>query len=61
MDVRECRDKFPVASCIFIGSNARYTLSMGLGKKVTKEQAHKGYGLRRTEGRRKRISRGALR
>ena len=39
MDIRECRDKFPIASCIMIGRNARYFEKLGLGKKVTKEKA----------------------
>ncbi len=41
MDVRECRDKFPVGNCIHIGSNARYSLSLGLGTKATKEEVIK--------------------
>jgi ferredoxin len=39
LDIRECRDRFPVASCIFIGSTARLFMRTGLGKRVTKEQA----------------------
>jgi Pyruvate/2-oxoacid:ferredoxin oxidoreductase delta subunit len=39
MDIRECRDKFPVGSCIMIGGTARYMENAGLGKRVTKEQA----------------------
>ncbi|MBT6615461.1 MAG: hypothetical protein HOB38_25430, partial [Deltaproteobacteria bacterium] len=39
MDIRECRDKFPIGSCIMIGSTARYMENAGLGKRVTKEKA----------------------
>ncbi|MFO7964206.1 MAG: 4Fe-4S binding protein [Desulfobacterales bacterium] len=39
LEIRECRDRFPVASCIFIGSTARSFMKLGLGKRVTKEQA----------------------
>jgi len=39
LDIRECRDRFPVASCIFIGNNARFFMNIGLGKQITKEQA----------------------
>ncbi len=39
LDIRECRDKFPIGSCIMVGSTARYLLDADLGKRVTKEQA----------------------
>jgi ferredoxin len=39
LDIRECRDRFPVGSCIFIGRNANHFLELGLGKRVTKKQA----------------------
>jgi len=39
LDIRECRDKFPIGSCIMIGSSARLFTKVGLGKRVTKEQA----------------------
>lgn len=39
LDIRECRDKFPVGSCIFIGGTARHFEKLGLGHRVTKEQA----------------------
>lgn len=39
LEIRECRDRFPVATCIFIGSTARLFMNIGLGKRVTKEQA----------------------
>lgn len=39
LDIRECRDRFPIASCIFIGSTARLFMNLGLGKRVTKEKA----------------------
>ena len=39
MDIRECRDRFPVGSCIFIANTATKFIELGLGKRVTKEQA----------------------
>ena len=39
LDIRECKDKFPVAACIFIGKTAAHFQNIGLGKKVTKEKA----------------------
>ncbi|MBN1615194.1 MAG: 4Fe-4S binding protein [Deltaproteobacteria bacterium] len=39
LDIRECRDRFPIASCIFIGSAARLFMNIGLGKRVNKGQA----------------------
>ena len=39
LDIRECRDQFPIGSCIMIGSSARLFTNLGLGKQVTKEQA----------------------
>jgi electron transport complex protein RnfB len=39
LDVRECKDKFPVGACIFIGKTAAHFQDIGLGKKVTKEKA----------------------
>jgi len=39
LDIRECKDKFPVGACIFIGRTAAHFQDIGLGKKVTKEQA----------------------
>ncbi|VFQ46969.1 ATP-binding protein [Desulfoluna butyratoxydans] len=36
---RECRDKFPIGSCIMIGFTALHFESIGLGKRVTREQA----------------------
>ena len=39
LDIRECRDRFPIGSCIFIAGTARHFEKMGLGSRVTKEQA----------------------
>lgn len=39
MDIRECKDKVPVAACIFIGKAAVRFEDLGLGKRVTKEKA----------------------
>jgi ferredoxin len=39
LDIRECRDAFPVGACIFIGKTALRFEDLGLGKRVTKEQA----------------------
>jgi len=39
LGVRECRDQFPIGSCIMIGSAARLFEKARLGKRVTKEQA----------------------
>lgn len=36
---RECKDKFPIASCVMIGFTALHFEGLGLGKRVTKEQA----------------------
>ena len=35
---RECRDLFPIANCIMIGFVALHFESLGLGRRVTKEQ-----------------------
>jgi Pyruvate/2-oxoacid:ferredoxin oxidoreductase delta subunit len=39
MGTRECKDDLPVASCIFIDATARLFEKLGLGKRVTKQQA----------------------
>ena len=39
MGIRECADKFPIASCIHLGPNALHIEMMGLGKRVTREEA----------------------
>ena len=39
MDARECKDAFPVGACIFIGKTAQRFEELGLGKRVTKDQA----------------------
>ena len=38
LDIRECKDAFPVGACIFIGKTAVRFEELGLGKRVTKEQ-----------------------
>jgi len=39
MGIRECKHRVPVASCVVIGEAAGYYEEIGLGKRVTKEQA----------------------
>ncbi|WP_300668985.1 4Fe-4S binding protein [Desulfoluna sp.] len=36
---RACKDKFPIASCIMIGFTALHFEGLGLGRRVTREQA----------------------
>jgi len=39
LGIRECSDKFPVASCLMVGFSAIHFNSIGMGRKVTKGQA----------------------
>jgi NAD-dependent dihydropyrimidine dehydrogenase PreA subunit len=39
MGVRECKDRFPVASCIMMGPTALHFEMMGLGKRVNRQEA----------------------
>jgi ferredoxin len=39
LGTRECKDKFPIGACIFIGGAAMIFETNGLGKRVTKQQA----------------------
>ncbi len=39
MGIRECKDQFPIASCIMLGPSAIHFESVGLGKRITREQA----------------------
>jgi ferredoxin len=39
LGIRECGDAFPVGTCIFIGRTAVRFEELGLGKRVTKQQA----------------------
>ena len=39
MGIRECKDKYPVASCIFLGPVALHFEMLGLGKRITRQQA----------------------
>lgn len=39
MGIRECKDKFPVGSCIMMGFAALHFESIGLGKRITRHQA----------------------
>ena len=41
MGIRECKDKVPVAACIFLDRAAEQFIDLGMGKRVTKEQAVK--------------------
>ena len=38
LDIRECKDKNPIGACIMIGMSATHFESIGLGRRVTKEQ-----------------------
>jgi ferredoxin len=39
MGIRECKNKFPIASCIMMGFSALHFESIGLGKRITRQQA----------------------
>ncbi|MDY6844599.1 MAG: 4Fe-4S binding protein [Thermodesulfobacteriota bacterium] len=39
LGIRECKDKYPIGSCIIIGLGAQRLESLGMGKRVTKQQA----------------------
>jgi ferredoxin len=39
LGIRKCKDKYPIGSCIMLGMSALHFESLGLGKRVTKEQA----------------------
>jgi ferredoxin len=39
MGIRECKEKYPVATCIFIGMAAVHFSDLGLGRRISKEQA----------------------
>jgi len=39
MDTRECRDKFPVGTCIMMGAASLHFEMLGLGKRVTRREA----------------------
>ena len=39
MGTRECKDKFPVASCIFLGPSALHMEMLGQGKRISREEA----------------------
>jgi ferredoxin len=39
MGVRECKDEFPIGACIMMGAAALHFENLGLGKRVTKQQA----------------------
>jgi len=39
LGVRECKDKYPIASCIMIETSALYFENLGVGKKVTAAEA----------------------
>jgi len=41
MGVRECKDKFPVASCLFLGMPAMLMVGRGTGRQVSREEAKK--------------------
>lgn len=39
LGIRECKEKYPIGTCIFLGMAAMHFEDLGLGKRVTKEQA----------------------
>ncbi len=41
LGIRECKDKFPVAFCIMTDMSAAFFQNLGVGKKVTAEEAKK--------------------
>jgi len=41
LGTRECKDKFPVASCLFVGMPAMLMAGRGDGKQATREEAEK--------------------
>ena len=41
MGIRECKDTFPVASCLFLGMPAMLTVGQGIATQVTREEAKK--------------------
>jgi Pyruvate/2-oxoacid:ferredoxin oxidoreductase delta subunit len=50
LGIRECKDKFPVASCLFVGTHAMLMAMRGDGKQVTREEAEKYLGEMREAG-----------
>jgi len=41
LEIRECKDKYPIGACLMTGMSAIHFESIGYGKKVTAEQAKK--------------------
>jgi Pyruvate/2-oxoacid:ferredoxin oxidoreductase delta subunit len=41
LGIRECKDKFPIASCLFLGMHAMLMVMRGDAKQVTREEAEK--------------------
>jgi len=41
LEIRECKDKFPIGACIIPGDNGRKFVDLSMGKSVTKEQTIK--------------------
>ena len=41
MGIRECKDKYPVASCLFLGMPAMLTVGQGIARQVTREEVKK--------------------
>jgi len=41
LGIRECKDEYPVGSCIMVETSALYFQHIGVGKKVTREEAKK--------------------
>lgn len=41
MGIRECKDKYPVASCLFLGMPAMFMSGQGLGEQVSRDEARK--------------------
>jgi len=39
LGIRECKDTFPIAYCLHLGVMARHLFSIGMGQKITKDEA----------------------
>jgi len=50
MGVRECKDDHPVASCIMPGTSASYFQALGMGEKVTADEAKKYFDEMQDQG-----------
>ncbi|MCP4133605.1 MAG: hypothetical protein GY754_21740 [bacterium] len=39
LGIRECKETFPIASCLHLGIMAQHLISIGVGQKITKDEA----------------------